>query len=187
MKMASIIGFLFGTHNIANSFVTIEARSLWSCADQFAHSYRLQRTLYWRIVSPFFNFSQGVPHMASKTPAKKHAPRIAPVTPEEAKRLVDLVDEAIYEFEGQVDNLETAIGMLFVGRQFGWRPLLLIHNKRTIRKYEEILGIDIRKYFPEETPRSERSLAYKGAKLIGKFWKAVSGEVPLENRRDLAR
>ena len=124
--------------------------------------------------------------MAPKTPSKR-TPRLAPVTPEEAKRLVDLVDEAIYEFEGQLDNLEAAIGMLFLGRQVGWRPLVLIHNKRTIRKYEEILGIDIRKYFPEDTPRSVRSWAYKGAKAVGNFWKAVSGEVPLEKRRELAK
>ena len=126
--------------------------------------------------------------MASKTPAKKHAPRIAPITSEEAKRLVDLVDQAIYEFEGNVDNLEAAIGMLFVGRHVGWRPLLLVHNKRTIRNYEKILGdIDIRKFLPEDTPRSERSRAYKVAKALGKFWKAVSGEVPIEGRRDLAK
>ena len=126
--------------------------------------------------------------MASKPPAKKHAPRIAPITPEEAKRLVDLVDQAIYEFEGNVDHLEAAIGMLFVGRHVGWRPLLLVHNKRTIRNYERILGdIDIRKFLPEDTPRSERSQAYKVARAVGKFWKAVSGEVPIEGRRDLAK
>lgn len=124
--------------------------------------------------------------MASKHPSKR-SPRIAPVTPEEAKRLVDLVDEAIHGYSGTVDNLEAAIGMLFVGRHCGWRPLLLMHNKRTIRKYEEILGIDIRKYLPEETPRSHRSIAYKAVLAVGKFWKAVSGEVPIENRRELAK
>ena len=57
--------------------------------------------------------------MVPKTPRR----RLAPVTPEEAKGLVDLIDSAIYEFEGQIDHLEAAIGMLFGGRIMGWRPL----------------------------------------------------------------
>jgi len=117
--------------------------------------------------------------MAPKTPRK----RLPPVTPEEAKRLVDLVDNAIYDFEGQFDHLEAAIGMLFVGRIIGWRPLVLMHNKRTIRRVEQDLGIELRKYLPEETPISEKSVAYKAVKVVGKFWKAVSGDISIENRR----
>ena len=125
--------------------------------------------------------------MAPKTPAKR-PPRSPLCLPREAKRLVDLVDNAIHEFEGNVDHLEGAIGMLFIGRHVGWRPLLLVHNKRTIRNFEKILGdIDIRKFFPEDTPRSERSQAYKVARALGKFWKAVSGEVPIEGRREIGR
>jgi hypothetical protein len=120
--------------------------------------------------------------MASKTPHKS-LPRVAPITPEEAKRLVDIVDNAIYEFGGDVDHLESAIGMLFLGRYVGWRPLLLIHNKNTIRRNERILGIDIRKFFPEETPRSEKLNAYRAVKAIGNFWKAVSGDIKLGDRK----
>jgi len=53
--------------------------------------------------------------MAPSTPRKC----LASVSPEEAKRLVD---NAIYEFEGRVDHLETAIGVLFIGRIMGWWP-----------------------------------------------------------------
>ncbi len=63
--------------------------------------------------------------MAPKTPHKS-VPHIAPITPEDAKRLVDIVDKAIYEFEGDVHHLEAAIGMLFLGRYVGWKPLLLM-------------------------------------------------------------
>jgi len=120
--------------------------------------------------------------MAPKTP-RKSLPRIAPITPEEAKRLVDIVDNAIYEFEGDVDHLESAIGMLCLGRYVGWKPLLLIHNKNTIRRNEKILGIDIRKFLPEDTPRSEKLNAYRAVKAIGKFWKAVSGDIKLGDRK----
>lgn len=118
--------------------------------------------------------------MATKTPRK----RLPPVTQEEAKRLIDLVDNAIYEFEGQFDHLEAAIGIYLVGRIIGWRPLLLIHNKRTIRRVEEILKINFRKDLPEETRVSDKSVAYKAIKDIGNFWKAVSGDISLEHRRE---
>ncbi|WP_300338725.1 hypothetical protein [Accumulibacter sp.] len=85
--------------------------------------------------------------------------------------------EAIASFTGQFDELEAALGMLHLGDHLGWKPLVLIHNKRTIRKYEEILGIDIREFFPPEGPSADRSLGYRIAKKLGNFWKAVSGEI----------
>ena len=96
---------------------------------------------------------------------------------ERAIQLYEIEREAFARFCGQFDELEAAIGMLHLGDHVGWKPLVLIHNKRTIRKYEEILGINIREFFPEEGPSAERSIGYKIAKKIGNFWKAVSGEI----------
>ena len=91
--------------------------------------------------------------------------------------MYEIERDAFARFTGQIDEYESAVGMLHLGHHVGWKPLVLIHNKRTIKKYEEILGINIREYFPEEGPSAERSLGYKVAKKIGNFWKAVSGEV----------
>jgi len=113
--------------------------------------------------------------------------RLPPITAEEAKRLIDVIDEAVYGFKGNVDHLEAAVGMLLVGRLVGWKVLLLIHNKRTIRKYEEILGIDVRKFLPEETKVSEKSLAYRAVQALGNFWKAVSGDVSIPDRREFSK
>jgi hypothetical protein len=59
--------------------------------------------------------------------------------------------------------------------------------KRTIRKYEEILGISVRGFFPEEGPLTHKSVAYKLLKKAKQFWKGVSGDVRVENRRKLAK
>lgn len=117
--------------------------------------------------------------MVTKSPRK----RLPSVSPEEAKRLIDVVDQAIANFVGDLDHLEAAIGMYLMGRHFGWRVLLLIHNKRTIRRYEEILNIDIRRDLPESTPHSARSNAYRAVQAMGNFWKAVSGESKIEDRK----
>lgn len=105
---------------------------------------------------------------------------------ERAQELVAIVNDAIDRFRGNVDELEKAIGMLMLGDYVGWKVLVLIHNKRTIRKYEEILNINVREFFIEEGPIAERSLGYDIAKKLGNFWKAVSGDIPIENRRDLS-
>jgi len=47
-------------------------------------------------------------------------------------------------FAGDIDDLERARGIYLLGLQMGWRVLVIIHTKHIIRKYEEILGIQIR-------------------------------------------
>ena len=121
---------------------------------------------------------------------QKNLHRLAPYSRERIDQLHEIERQAFARFTGQFDELEAALGMLHMGDHIGWKPLVLIHNKRTIRKYEEILGIEIREFFEPEGPSSERSLGYSIAKKIGNFWKAVSGEVKSDElktqRREIA-
>src|SRR5689334_25417428 len=103
----------------------------------------------------------------------------------DAHRIVRKVDEASKAFSGDFGDLESAIGMYLVGRLVGWKVLVLIHNKRTIKKYEQVLGISIRDAFPEVGPFADKSVGYELAQKLNAFWKAVSGEVPLEHRREV--
>lgn len=111
---------------------------------------------------------------------------IPPLTNKEAQDYIEIINKASDKFVGQFDELENAIGMLMIGRLVGWRVLALLHNKRTIRKYEEILGINIREMFPEVGPIASKSLGYKAALAIGNFWKVVSGDEKIENRREMS-
>jgi hypothetical protein len=106
-------------------------------------------------------------------------------TLEREVELTRIEREAFANFRGQFDDFELAIGILRTGDYLGWRPLVLIHNKRTIRRVEEILGINIREFFPPEGESAERSLGYKVAKTLTNFWKAVSGDTKIENRREI--
>ncbi|TFW08732.1 hypothetical protein E4K72_07500 [Oxalobacteraceae bacterium OM1] len=104
-----------------------------------------------------------------------------------AEELTRVANDALDRFSGQFDDLEKAIGMLMLGDYVGWKVLIMVHNKRTIRKYEEILGIKVREFFPEEGPVAMRSVGYEMAIKLGNFWKAVSGDIAIENRRDLSQ
>lgn len=106
-------------------------------------------------------------------------------TTDRATEILRIEREAMAEFQGQFDDLELSIGILHLGDYLGWKPLVLIHNKRTIRKVEEILDIKLREFFPAEGVGAERSLGYKVAKQVTNFWKAVSGDIKIENRREI--
>ena len=87
-------------------------------------------------------------------------------------------DNAIKDFRGQLPTLEAAIGAYIVGQKIGWKPLLLIHDKKTITKYEKILGINFRDDLPDVGEHANKSLAWKAAQKVSNYWKAVKGEIP---------
>ncbi|PCJ86607.1 MAG: hypothetical protein COA54_07755 [Thiotrichaceae bacterium] len=94
------------------------------------------------------------------------------------KEFDKIFDKAIKDYKGNVQILETAIGALIVGQQMGWKVLLLIHDKKTIRKYEKALGINFRDHMDETGPLSHKSIAWCAVQKVSNFWKAVSGEIP---------
>ena len=119
---------------------------------------------------------------------KEHS--FAVLTPEQKEQIEQIEKRAIIQFRGMLDELESALGMLRIGHHMGWKVLYMIHSKKTIRKYEEILDIKIRDIFPDEGPSAGRSIGLDIAKRFSNFWKVVSGETELtkeekENRRKI--
>jgi hypothetical protein len=121
--------------------------------------------------------------IAKPQSGKSKIEALTKLTDEQQKQLIDIQENALAGFIGQLDELESALGMLIMGHHFGWKILYLIHSKRTIRKYEDILGIKIRDIFPEEGPSSYRSPALALAKKATNFWKVVSGEEKIPDKR----
>lgn len=108
---------------------------------------------------------------------RKNLDHLAPYDEERYEELAKIEREAIARFAGNFDDLEAAIGVLRLGDHLGWKPLVIIHNKRTIRKFEDILGIKVREFFVDEGPSAQRSIGYSIATKINQFWKAVSGDL----------
>ena len=82
-------------------------------------------------------------------PVKPKAARTAKLTDEQEAQLKQIEAEAIAEFHGDLTQLEAALGMLRMGHHYGWKVLYLMHSKKTIRNYEDILSIKIRDIFAE--------------------------------------
>lgn len=110
--------------------------------------------------------------------------RLKPLTTEKLKQLQEIELIAIAKFHGNLDELESALGFLRLGFQYGWKPMAIVHSKKTFKKYEQILNIDAHELFPEETPTSDRSMGYSVAKKLAKFWKIVNGEEKVDHKRE---
>jgi len=93
------------------------------------------------------------------------------------KEIILHIDRITQNFTGQINELEQAIGLWIVGRQFGWKVMFLVHDRKTIAKYEDILKIKFRKELPEVGEYAHKSLAWKAVQKVSNFWKAVKGEI----------
>ena len=94
------------------------------------------------------------------------------------KDIIPHVDKVTKKFKGQINELEQAIGMWVVGRLFGWKVMLLVHDRKTIAKYEKMLGIDFRNEVPDVGDFAHKSVAWRAVQAVSNFWKAVKGEIP---------
>jgi len=118
-------------------------------------------------------------------PQKSKEEKLAKLSVEQIDQLKIITDDTIANFKGDLTQLESALGMLHIGHHLGWKVLYIIHSKRTIRNYENILGIKIRDIFPETGPSSYRSNGYRAAEAFSNFWKVVGGEFKIENRKQV--
>lgn len=125
-----------------------------------------------------------VKQMTEEERIQNNLTRLKPLSVEKLKHLQEIELRAIAKFHGNLDELESALGFLRLGFQYGWRPLAIVHSKKTFKKYEQILEISARELFPEETPTSDRSMGYTIAKKLSKFWQIVNGEEKIEHKRE---
>jgi len=119
-------------------------------------------------------------------PEKPNEEKLSKLTQDQREQIQTITDNAIVNYKGDLTQLESAIGMLHVGLHFGWKVLYIIHSKRTIRTYEEILNIKIRDVLPEVGPSSYRSNGFRAAEKLSNFWKIVSGEIKIDNKREVS-
>ncbi len=94
------------------------------------------------------------------------------------KQLMQVIDQAVDGFHGNLNDLGSAIGMLVLSRRYGWKVMLLIHSPGTIRKYLKILGLgSLRDVAPELGDLSQRSNAWRLVEGTSNFWKVVRGQI----------
>jgi hypothetical protein len=88
----------------------------------------------------------------------------------------------IRTYKGDMSVLESAIGALVIGQQYGWRVIRMGHSNVSLTKYEKILVLKFKNVCPEYTDISERNVGVKLAKKLNAYWKVLQGRVPNQGK-----
>jgi hypothetical protein len=85
-------------------------------------------------------------------------------------------------YTGDVTVFESAVGALLVGRLIGYDGLRVLHSWRTLRNYEDLLGLEggFKSVLKTRTSDSRRLNGVRRADTFAAFWKALGAGVASE-------
>jgi hypothetical protein len=109
------------------------------------------------------------------------------ITEQELKELIELnekIKKACDEFHGQLDDLYAAIGLIAMGRHYGWRVMRLIAHRRHWAVAKQIFG-DPKALMPERGRLYGKSLGCKIVDEASGYWDFIRGNksIDLQSRR----
>lgn len=98
---------------------------------------------------------------------------------------LEVIQNAVNNYSGDVNILESAIGAYVMAHFFGYAPLRVMHSPPTMKKWAAILGIDWTEAFPAEGPIAGRSNGYQFALKLNAVADAIRGHASVDNRREI--
>jgi len=103
---------------------------------------------------------------------------------------IKIINEKIADFSGQLDDLQVAVGILAVGRLYGWRVTRLISSKRHWSVACKLFG-DLKELLPERGVLAHKSVGLAIVDKAGDYWGIIKGDVsrddlPLHERKKVA-
>jgi len=103
------------------------------------------------------------------------------------EQMIKKIEEVSAAFVGQLDDLQAAVGMLAVGRLYGWRVTRLISSKRHWSVACKLFG-DLKELLPPEGVLAHKSVGLEIVDKAQNYWDIVAGNVsrdalPLHKRK----
>jgi len=103
------------------------------------------------------------------------------------EQMIKMIEEVSTAFVGQLDDLQAAVGMLAVGRLYGWRVTRLISSKRHWSVACKLFG-DLKELLPERGVLAHKSVGLAIVDKAENYWDIVAGNVsrdalPLHERK----
>lgn len=91
------------------------------------------------------------------------------------QQLLDEIKKVSTGFHGQIDDLYKAVGMIIVGRLFGWKVMRLASPRSTWVKATKLFG-DPKLMMDDEGELAHKSFALNLIKDTTEFWDYVRGD-----------
>ena len=103
------------------------------------------------------------------------------------EEMIKKIEEVSTAFVGQLDDLQSVVGMLAVGRLYGWRVTRLISSKRHWTLACRLFG-DLKELLPPEGVLVDKSVGLAMVDKAGDYWDVISGRgnrdaLPLHDRK----
>lgn len=100
------------------------------------------------------------------------------------KELLERIDQVSGGFKGQLDDLYKVVGMIVMGRLFGWRVVRLVSTPGLWRKANQLFG-DPKELMPERGKYAHKSIGLKIVDDFGEYWTVIKGinPIPAEKKK----
>lgn len=94
------------------------------------------------------------------------------------KELDAKIDQVCDDFKGQLDDLYAAVGLIVVGRRYGWRVMRLISSRRHWSLASDLFG-DPKDLMKERGRCYKKSIGCEIVDKAGEYWAFIKGHKPL--------
>ena len=106
------------------------------------------------------------------------------------EELMIKIDEVTTNFKGQLDDLTAVVGMVMVGRLYGWRVIRLVNSRRHWGLACKLFG-DLKELLPDRGVLAHKSVGLTIVDKLGDYWGIIGGEasrdaLPLHERKKVA-
>lgn len=93
------------------------------------------------------------------------------------EQLNERIEEVCGIFHGQIPDLYQMIGIVIVGRLFGWRVVRLTASRRMWMMVTRMFG-DPKVWMPERGRLAHKSVGLKIVDKLGDYWDFINGVTP---------
>jgi hypothetical protein len=90
------------------------------------------------------------------------------------EQLNERIEKVCEEFKGQIPDLYSMVGVVIVGRLFGWRVVRLTASRRVWTMTTKWFG-DPKELMPERGRLAYKSVGLKIIDQIGDYWDFIKG------------
>jgi len=96
------------------------------------------------------------------------------------KELMDLIENKSTDFHGQIDDLYKAVGVIIIGRLFGWKVMRLAAPRSTWTKATELFG-DPKLLMKDEEKLAHKSFGLHVCKEANEYWQFIKGHRQIDS------
>jgi len=88
------------------------------------------------------------------------------------EELMKKIEDVTKNYKGDINHLYEAVGMIVIGRLFGWRVMRLVTPGRTWIDVKKLFG-DPKELMQEKERYYDKSLGAKVVDKMGNYWEVI--------------